>query len=163
MGRPILLQPAAVVMHIGRASTRRDGLFQKFSTANGLAAFEARWSAVLSAAAPEDAPPESLAPVEELNPSHPVIRVGGLDEVPDLATAAGGLRRAYALSTRYIAWLNEMVVESEEHVRAVDLRVLELADRIADLERRGPLALAKWKAGVWMSRHPKVRRRIGLG
>lgn len=156
IGRPVVLVADARVRHVGRASTADRPSYQRFASEHGSQAFAERWGAVLVGAPDADAPLDQLCPVEGTLPPPGTPRSPGLDQVIELATELGALRRTAASSRDQVAWLDEEI----RTLRGRLIRIDELAERIADLESRGPIGIIAWRLGIWVRRHPWWRARF---
>ena len=180
-GGQVALAPAARVAHALGGSTSGQPIFQQWADRKNSAIFIDRWSTVLAGAPTRSDPPERLCdiPVETDSP----LNTRSLPTAAQIAGNASAI--ALSVSQAYAAWLAERVSGVSEELaierdlvrdvsltnQALDARVTELtteveeitaerdllAGRLHDLDHRGLIGIARWKAGVISNRRQEKR------
>jgi len=180
-GGQVVLAPGARVAHALGRSTAAQPIFQRWADRKNSAIFIERWSTVLEGAPTRDDPIDRLCriPVETDSP----LNSRPLPTAPQIADNA--LAVALSVSQGYAAWLADRVsgagaeLQAERELvrdvsltnQALDRRVAELtaeveqvtatrdllAARLHDLDHRGLIGIARWKAGVISNRRHEKR------
>jgi GT2 family glycosyltransferase len=132
-GRPVVVEPDAVVRHESGASTDAMPFYREFLGLRNGATFRAKWADTLASAPAADAPLDELCQVQP--PSElPESRGDG----PSAAASAPGIPHA-AVAGEYLGWLGEQLVQARDLAAVVDaqrLEAAELHEQFAELQAR---------------------------
>jgi GT2 family glycosyltransferase len=134
----VTVEPAARVSHVGGGSTVRDPHFRDFAITHARAVFLSRWPKTLAAAPSARAAVGTLCdPALDAVPYRP-------DRGPESPE-----RIALEIAWSYQAWIAERLDRLAELERVALPRLESLEHEIADIRRRGPLGLLRWRVGSW--------------
>jgi GT2 family glycosyltransferase len=154
-GIAIWLEPDAKVLHHSGKSTITDRWFRMFAANRSGQRFIERWAHILVSAPAVDDALDALC-VVPLTERELATTSEALSLEDNSATVA------LAFSRDYEAWLVDRL---EQHSDIHDIATspsgpkrAELIRRILDLESRGPVGVAKMRAGLWMNQRLRTIR-----
>jgi len=180
-GGQVVLAPEARVAHALGGSTSAQPIFQRWADRKNSAIFIDRWSAVLAGAPHRTDPIDRLCAI----PVDAGSALNSRPLPPASQIAENALAIAFSVSQGYASWLADRVSGASEELQierdlvrdvsltnqALDARVTELttevqeitaerdllAARLHDLDHRGLIGIARWKAGVISNRRQEKR------
>lgn len=150
-GWKAIVSPLAVVKHIRSASTEDMPLFREFCGQTNGARFIERWARML-----DKAPLEEASPAELCDPNL-VTQIPRFESQFDPIITPEKVEERIRIA--YLNWLEKTVGSSrtanqnlENEKRRIELRTVELENRLKDLAERGPLGLVKFFFGQRLSK-----------
>lgn len=119
-GRPVVVEPDAVVRHASGASTDAMPFYREFLGLRNGATFRAKWADTLASAPAVDAPLDDLCAIA---PPDDAIGAGG-DAV---SVSPPGIPHA-AVAADYLRWLTDQLAQARELAAVVEAQRVEAAD-----------------------------------